>query len=346
MKRLITIFIILLLLLGGFLVWLVVGPSTGFKEDFKYLYISSNNPTKDTVLMLIQKDSITWHESTFEKIADRMDYWRNIKPGKYKINKGSSVLNIVRKLKNGQQEPVNLVILKFRTKEALAGAMGKKLECDSVSLLSFMNDKDSMNKYGLDSNTAMSILFPNTYTLNWNTTPRKVFNKFFEEHEKVWTAERRQKAQQKNLSPAEAYTLASIIEEETNDKTDKPQMASVYLNRIEKRIPLGADPTVKFALRNFELKRIYEKHTQHESPYNTYRITGLPPGPICTPSLETLDAVLNAPRTEYLFFVASSDFSGKHIFTTTYEDHMKYAKLYQDALNELMKQQENQKSAK
>lgn len=346
MKKLISVFIILLILLGGYLAWLVMGPSTGFKEEFKYLYISSNNPTKDSVMKAIEKDSITWHEATFEKIADRMDYWRYIKPGKYKINNGASVMNIVRKLKNGQQEPVNLVILKFRTKEALAGAMGRKLECDSASLLRFMNNKDSMNRYSLDSNTAMSILFPNTYTLNWNTTPRKVFNKFFEEHEKVWTAERKQKAQQQNLSPTEAYTLASIIEEETNDKTDKPLMASVYLNRIEKGIPLGADPTVKFALRSFELKRIYEKHTQHESPYNTYRVKGLPPGPICTPTLETLDAVLNASKTEYLFFVASSDFSGKHIFTTSYEDHMKYARLYQEALNELLKQQESQKSAK
>ncbi|HKP32833.1 MAG TPA: endolytic transglycosylase MltG, partial [Chitinophagaceae bacterium] len=182
MKKLITFFIILLILGAGFLAWLIMGPSTGFKEEFKYLYISSNNPTKDSILKIINRDSITWHEATFEKVADRMDYWRHIKPGKYKIEKGSSVLSVVRKLKNGQQEPVNLVILKFRTKEALAGAMGKKLECDSASLLAFMNDKDSMGKYGLDSNTAMSILFPNTYTLNWNTTPRKVFNKFYEEH--------------------------------------------------------------------------------------------------------------------------------------------------------------------
>jgi UPF0755 protein len=256
------------------------------------------------------------------------------------------VLKILRELRNGRQEPVKLVIVKFRTKEALAGAISRKLEIDSTSFLSFLKSNDSLKSFGLDSNTAMTALFPDSYTYFWNTTPSKVFRKFHEASEKIWTDERKQKAAQHNLSPAQAYILASIIEEETNDASDKPIMASVYMNRLAKGIRLGADPTVKFAMKNFELKRIYEKHTQFESPYNTYLHAGLPPGPICTPSSETLDAVLNAPSTDYLFFVANSDFSGKHIFTSTYPEHLKYARLYQDALNEWMKQKGSGDSTK
>jgi UPF0755 protein len=322
----------------GYCAWLVIGPATGFKEDVKYLYIPSDSARQDLVLHIIERDSIVRNLSTFSTIANRFDFWTNIKPGKYKIERGNNVMKIVRELRNGQQEPVKLVIIKFRTKEALAGAIGKKLEVDSLKFISFLDNNDSLRAFGLDSNTSMSALFPDSYTYFWNTTPSKVYKKFYEESQRVWTPERRQKAAAHNLTPTQAYILASIIEEETNDAEDKPIMASVYLNRLNKGIRLGADPTVKFAMKNFELKRIYEKYTEIESPYNTYRNTGLPPGPICTPSVQTLDAVLNAPQTDYLYFVANSDFSGKHIFSSSYEEHMKHAKLYQQALNEWMKE--------
>ena len=338
MKRLLLLTLLLLLAIGGYLAWLIVGPATGFSEKVKYLYIPSDSTKKDLILHILERDSIVRNLNMFSIVGDRIDYWKNIKPGKYKVEKGNSVLKIVRELKNGRQEPVKLVIVKFRTKEALAGAISRKLEIDSTSFLSFLNSNDSLKAFGLDSNTAMSALFPNSYTYFWNTTPSKVFKKFYDERERIWTDERKQEAARQNLTPTQAYILASIIEEETNDAADKPIMASVYMNRLAKGIRLGADPTVKFAMKNFELKRIYEKHTMFESPYNTYRNYGLPPGPICTPTVETLDAVLNAPATDYLFFVANSDFSGKHVFTSSYTEHLKYAKLYQDALNEWLKQ--------
>ena len=338
MKKLLILTLLLILAIAAYFGWLVAGPATGFSEQTKYLYIPSTNVDKNVVLARLTKDSIVKHPYVFSWLADRKNYWNNIKPGKYKIEHGENQLNILRELKNGRQEAVNLVILKFRTKEALAGALGRKLEPDSTSFMEFLGNNDSLRQFGVDTNAVMSIIFPNTYTQYWNTTPKKVFAKFHDEHERVWTAERRQKAEAHNLTPTQAYILASIIEEETNDPDDKPVMASVYLNRLSKGIRLGADPTVKFALKNFELKRIYEKHTEVESPYNTYRNYGLPPGPICTPSVQTLDAVLNAPQTDYLFFVANSDFSGKHIFTTTFQEHLKYAKQYQEALNEWLKQ--------
>jgi UPF0755 protein len=203
-----------------------------------------------------------------------------------------------------------------------------------------MTSRDSLNEYGLDSNTVMTAIFPNTYTYVWNSTPTTIFSKLYAEYKKVWTPERKQLAQQHGLNPTTAYILASIIEEETNVKEDKGNMASVYMNRINKGIRLGADPTVKFALKDFSLKRIYEKHTAVESPYNTYRIFGLPPGPICTPSLETIDEVIKSPSTNYLFFVAKSDFSQKHVFSETYADHLKYAKEYHKALDELLQKKQ------
>jgi len=341
MKRLLSLSFLLLLVIAGYVAWLVVGPATGFSEKVKYLYVPSDSAKKDLILHIIERDSIVKNPTMFSIVSERIGFWKNIKPGKYKIEKGNSVLKIARQLKNGQQEPVKLLIVKFRTKEALAGAISRKLEIDSTAFLSFLNSNDSLKSFGLDSNTAMSAIFPDSYTYFWNTTSAKVYRKFYEERQRIWTDERKQKASNHHLTPTQAYILASIIEEETNDADDKPIMASVYMNRLARGIRLGADPTVKFAMKDFELKRIYEKHTMFESPYNTYRNFGLPPGPICTPSVETLDAVLNAPPTDYLFFVANSDFSGKHIFTSSYSEHLKYAKLYQDALNEWMKQHGN-----
>jgi UPF0755 protein len=183
----------------------------------------------------------------------------------------------------------------------------------------------------------MTAVFPNTYTYFWNSTPTQIFKKLFAEYKNVWNDERKQKAAGIGLTPTESYILASIIEEETNAKDEKDTMASVYRNRLKKSIRLGADPTVKFALRDFSLKRIYEKHLAVVSPYNTYRNYGLPPGPICTPTLETLDEVLNSPETEYLYFVAKPDLSGRHLFAKNYNDHLKYAKQYRKTLDSLQR---------
>ena len=333
MRKIILVVLAIILVVAGYFAWVFLGSATGFKGQVKYLYIPSDNATPGSVMKLLEKDSVVKHPKGFNWLAGRMDYWKNIKPGKYKIADGENLVSIVRKLRNGQQEPVNLVIVKFRTREALAGAIGRKLECDSANILAFMNNADSLKQFSVDTNTVMSLIIPDTYTHFWNTTPKKVFNKFFEAYKATWTEDRKRKAAEHNLTPTQAYTLASIIEEETNDKTDKPLIASVYLNRIKKGMRLEADPTVKFGLRDFEIKRVYSKHTDIPTPYNTYSIFGLPPGPICTPSLETLDAVLNSPTTEYYFFVAKSDFSGSHVFTTNYDDHMKYAKEYHIAFD-------------
>jgi UPF0755 protein len=201
-------------------------------------------------------------------------------------------------------------------------------------MINFLNNADSLKAFGVDTATWATLIIPATYTYKWNSTPNMIMEKLQAENKRFWTDERRLKLANNFLDEKQAYTLASIIEEETNKKEDKGKIASVYINRMKNNMPLQADPTIKFALRDFGIKRIYEKYLFVESPYNTYVNKGLPPGPICTPSGETLEEVINAPKTEYIYFVANSDLHGGSVFTSNYNDHMKYAKLYQHALDE------------
>lgn len=335
MKKIILLIALVIAAVAGFIAWKVVGPATAFKEDSYFLYIKNGSSFAD-VTATLQKDGVLKNISLFNSLSSRMGYTEKVKAGRYEIKSGSSLLNIVRMLRNGQQTPVNLVITKLRTKENLAALVGRKTACDSTSFMQFITNRDTLASYGLDSNTVMTAILPNTYSFFWNTTASNLFTKLYSAQQKFWTSDRIAKAAAKKLNPAQAYTLASIVEEETNAASEKGTIASVYLNRIDKGMKLGADPTVKFALKDFGLKRIYYKHLAVESPYNTYKVTGLPPGPICTPSAATIDAVLNAPQTDYLYFVANSAFNGTHKFATNYEEHLKLAKEYQVALDKLI----------
>jgi UPF0755 protein len=325
---LLGIALIVMLIVGRFLL-----SNTTFDEKSKFLYIATGHANKDEVVQTIRNGNFVRNPGSFAFLASQMDVWKTIRPGKYEIKNGMSLFEIARMLRNGRQTPVNLVITKLRTKENLAALIGKRFEADSATFEAFLNNNDSLKPFGLDTNTVMTAVFPNTYTYLWTTQPSGIFKKLFAEYKKIWTDERIRKAESQGLTPTTAYILASIIEEETTYDPDKGLMASVYINRLTRNINLGADPTVKFALRNFALKRIYEKHLAVESPYNTYRNKGLPPGPICTPSLKTLDDVLNAPKTDYLFFVAKKDFSQGHVFTSNYREHLKYAREYRQALD-------------
>ena len=330
MKKWIGLTALIILLIAAFFVWKLFGPSVKQPEE-KFLYIRTGSTYNSVVEDLLDKKIIKSAEG-FNLVSRALKYYI-VKPGKYEIRKGMNLFNLVRMLKNGRQSPVDLVIIKFRTKEEFAGRVGKEFETDSLQMLAFLNNNDSLEHYHLDTNTWTCAIIPDTYRYFWNSTPTKIFSKLYAVSEDFWTNERKQKLKNNNLTPEQAYTLASIIEEETNLRSDKGKIASVYLNRIDKGISLQADPTVKFAMKDFGLKRIYEKYLTVESPYNTYVNKGLPPGPICTPSVETLKEVINAPKTDYIYFVADSDLNGSSVFTSNYKDHMKYAKLYQQALN-------------
>jgi UPF0755 protein len=333
---------LLLLLLGVILLvtvitaYLILGPGTDFEASTHDVYIHTGMNYQELDSML-RKDKVIEHPVLFKWLANRISYPLNMKAGKYEIRKKSSLLNILKMLKNGRQIPVNLVITKLRTREDLAALIGRKFECDSAQFMRYMNNTDTLGYYGLDTNTFMTMVFPNTYTYFWNTSASRIFKKMEVAAQAYWTPARLQEASSRGLNRITAYILASIVEEETTRKDDKPKIASVYLNRMRSGMRLSADPTVKFALRRFELKRVYEKYLLVQSPYNTYMNAGLPPGPICTPSQESLEAVLNAPVTRYLYFVAKPDFSGYSNFAETFPEHLKFAKEYQKSLDEQMR---------
>ncbi|MCF3107906.1 endolytic transglycosylase MltG [Niabella sp. CC-SYL272] len=329
-KKNVPYLLLVLLLLVAFVLFKFLGPAT-HKTEKGFLYVKTGTTLEQLKVQLLKEKflgSTTWLNMAVKALG-----YKTVKPGKYKVGAGTSILSLVRMLKNGRQTPVDLVINKIRTKEALAGRIGKLFECDSLQTIGFLNSKDSLTEYGLDSNTVMATVLPLRYEIKWNTTPRAIFDRFFEAYKKFWTDERSKKAAAQGLSQLEVITLASIIDEETNKAADKPKIASTYMNRIAKGMPLQADPTVKFALKDFGIKRILFGHLAVVSPYNTYKNKGLPPGPICTPQQSTIDSVLNAPKTDYLYFVASSNFDGSHIFTSNYEEHTKYAKMYQQVLD-------------
>jgi UPF0755 protein len=329
MKKFILFLVVLLLIGGGIAAWIFLGSATDFTDQKKALYISTNASTKKAVLDSLKKNKIITNETAFEFLADKMDYWKNIKPGKYEIKKGSSLLSIVRMLRNGKQTPVDLVITKLRTKEDFAKLIGRKFETDSAQMLAFLNSNDSLKKFETEREVSMWNLLPDTYTYFWNSSPSMIYEKLYKKSKSFWTDERIIEAKTINLSPLEAYILASIIEEETTNNNEKDTIASVYLNRLKIDMPLQADPTLKFATREFALKKIAGDILNVESPFNTYRNKGLPPGPICTPSKITIDAVLNPAQTNYLYFVANRKLNG-HLYSETFGEHVKKANQYRE----------------
>jgi UPF0755 protein len=324
-----------LLVTAAYVLWNFFGPTIQApKNNFFYIHTgASYNQVKDS----LKKENIIGSDFWFDKVASYSRYDKNIRPGKYKIISGMSVVNLVKMLRNGKQAPVNLIITKLRTKEDLAKKIGDNFETDSISVINFLNNNDSLLPFGVDTNTVLTIVIPNTYTYKWNTSITNVFKKLYNEEKKFWNKEREHKAGRLGLTPKEVYTLASIVEEETNRVEDKGKIASVYINRIRKGMKLAADPTIKFAMKDFGLKRIYFKYLNYPSPFNTYIHNGLPPGPINTPSINTIDAVLDAPETNYLFFAARPNSGGLSDFSESFREHSAFANAYRKALDSLAK---------
>lgn len=335
-KKISALFFLLLTVTCIYFAWIFFGSATDFSQEQKYLYIYTGKAGKEEVLKSIIDNSLLKNTKWFLWLGNQWKVWPRLRPGKFEIKKGASLFSIARKLKNNQQEEVNLVIKKFRTKKDFASLVGKKFETDSASFLYFISQNDSVKKYALDTFTIVTLVLPNTYSYYWSTTPTQILNKLSAQHKKFWTEERKEKANQIGLTKEQVYILASIVEEETLQNDEKSTISSVYVNRLKKNMPLGADPTVKFAIGDFTIKRLLFKHINSTaaSPYNTYKNKGLPPGPICTPMPVTIDAVLNTKKTDYLFFCAKVNGNGYHAFATNETDHYKNAKAYQQWLNE------------
>ncbi|OJV19486.1 MAG: hypothetical protein BGO30_06320 [Bacteroidetes bacterium 41-46] len=257
-------------------------------------------------------------------------------PGRYRIAKGMGSREIVRMVKYGWQAPVNITLSShIRTKERVASILSRNLRADSVSILKMLKNDSLAKSFGFDNANFIGMFIPNTYELFWTITPEEIAKRFKREYDLFWKGEREQRAERIGLTPQQVVTLASIVSEETNVKAEYPVIAGVYLNRIAKGIPLQADPTVKFAIGDFGLKRILFKHLETSSPYNTYKVNGLPPGPINIPPLQAVDGVLNRAEHKYLYFCASEALDGTHAFSESLGEHNRRARAYHSALNRL-----------
>lgn len=302
------------------------------KTDRSYVYIDEDDNI-DSVYAKIETAVAPRQMLALKVLTVCSGYASRIRPGRYGLQSSDGTLRIFRTLKNGQQSPLQLTIPPVRTMTQLAAKLGKVLKADSASLAAAFTDEALCRKFGLDTNTLACIFLANTYEVYWDISPEKLVSRMDRESRHFWTDERRQAAEDAGLTTQEVVTLASIVDQETANDAEKPQVAGMYLNRLRTGMKLQADPTVKFALKQFGLKRILHEHLAVDSPYNTYKHEGLPPGPICIPSLSSIEAVLNYARHDYIYMCAKEDFSGTHNFAATYEEHLKNARRYADALD-------------
>lgn len=334
MKKLGTILILLMVVTSIVTTWSIFSPITNFSGAQQSFTVDQSIVKKGAIIEYLNEKGLIKNGLGLWILSKVLPNWELVRPGKYQLKQGQTAWQIARMLKNGRVAEVKLVINKLRTKEDFAQLIGNQFSTDSTSVMQFITSNDSLQPFGVDTSTFYAIIIQDTYQFYWDTPFKQILTKLKSYQEKFWDhIDRRNKLQSKHLTDIEAYTLASIVDEETNVVSDKYKIASVYINRLAKDMPLQACPTIKYALKDFTITRIYEKYLSSPSPYNTYRKKGLPPGPICTPLPATIDIVLNAPNTNYLYFVAKSDFSGMHHFSPTYEEHNKYAIEYQKALD-------------
>ena len=302
-------------------------------EDEPFLYIPANSDFDEVCALL--EDAGLHDLPSFRRVAVRMNYPNKVKPGRYRLTDGMSNIELVRMLRSGRQIPVKVIFNNIRFATQLAGAVAPAIEADSVGIMALLSDSAFLAEhYQLSPRTVFSLFIPNTYEFFWNTSARGFMDRMAKEYERFWTESRRQKAREANMTPLQVSILASIIEEETQKDDEKPTMAGVYINRLNMGMRLQADPTLKFALGDFTIRRLLDRHKEIDSPYNTYKNAGLPPGPICIPSIASIDAVLNYAKHDYLFFCAKDDFSGYHNFAKTLQQHNRNAQAYQRALNQ------------
>ena len=322
---------VVLLIAGFTYCYLFSGLSKSAKTE--YVYIDSDD-TQDSVFSKIHPIANAIPMSGFSTLARHSGYADHIRTGRYAIHPGEGALMVFRHLKNGQQTPVSLTIPEVRTIDRLAGALARKLMLDSADVAIHLSDSAYCARWGYDTATVAALFVPNTYDIYWNVGLDRLMERMEKENQKFWNDERRGKAEAMGMTPVEVATMASIIDEETANNAEKPMIAGMYYNRLKAGMPLQADPTIKFALKDFALRRIYHKLLYIDSPYNTYRYEGLPPGPIKIASIAGIDAVLNHVEHDYLYMCAKEDFSGTHNFARTYQEHLQNAARYTKALNE------------
>ncbi|MFN3761533.1 MAG: endolytic transglycosylase MltG [Algoriphagus aquaeductus] len=308
-------------------------PNTLVESDQPYMLKIPTNAVFKNVNDQLYTDRVINDALSFGFVAKILGYQEAVKPGLYKIDPKMNNLQLVRMLRSGAQVPVKVTFNNVRTKEDLAEKITANLEVTQEQFLSLIQDSVYIRKFDFEEETIMSMFIPNTYEFWWNTSPEALFDRMYKEYQTFWTEERKQKAQALGLSQKEVSTLASIVQAESQKADERPKIAGVYLNRLKIGMALQADPTLVYATGDFTLKRILNIHKEIDSPYNTYKNAGLPPGPINLPDINSLNAVLNAEKHSYMYFCAKEDFSGYHAFAVTYTEHLNNARRYQTALN-------------
>lgn len=306
--------------------------SVSDSDSVEYIYIDEDD-TQDSVIAKIQPYANPIGMAGLKTIIRHSDYGKNIRTGRYAIEPSDGAITVFRRLKSGRQTSMSIVVPEVRTMDRLAGVLSHKLMLDSATIAEALTSEETCKHMGYDTCTIAAMFVPNTYDVYWNMSIEDLLERMKKEHDRFWKGDREAKAAKMQLTPVEVATIASIIDEETSNNAEKPMIAGMYLNRLKAGMPLQADPTIKFALKQFELKRIYNKLLTTDSPYNTYQHQGLPPGPIKIASIKGIDAVLNYIDHNYLYMCAKEDFSGTHNFAHTYQEHLKNAAKYTKALN-------------
>lgn len=335
MKRLFLFLAMAALALGAFVAWygytLVTGGVTAFRQDEKVVFIPSPLPI-DSLAMQLASDSVITSSTHFARVASWKKFTK-AKPGRYVFKQGMSHNSIINKLRSGDQDPVQVSFYSTRTIEELASRVGAQIAADSADLVFLLKNPNTAEEYGFTEASFMSMFIPNTYEFWWDTDAVEFLNRMKKEYDTFWNQERRDLAAELKLSINEVTTLASIVHAETAKRDEAPKVAGLYLNRLRIGMALQADPTLIYAHQDFSIRRVLNVHKEIDSPYNTYKYPGLPPGPINFPDPNYIDAVLKAEKHAYIFMCAKADFSGYHNFARTLDQHNVYAREYQQALN-------------
>lgn len=309
-------------------------PNVAAKNGNTFLYIKTGF-TLDSVIAELQQRGLVQDIASFRWVADKKHYATHIHPGRYALRNGMSNNSLVDLLRSGKQEPVNVTFNNCRTEYDLAGKVGQYIEADSADLIRYFDTTSYFQSAGLNKYNFMTLFIPNTYSFYWNTSAPEFVHRMREEHDAFWSPKRKAEADSIGLTPAEVYILASIVYSESKRSDEAPRIAGVYMNRLKKNMPLQADPTVVYAIGDFSIRRVLDADKAVESPYNTYKYTGLPPGPIHMPPIAFIDAVLHYEHHDYLYLCARGDGSGYHYFAKTEKEHEKNSRRYHETLNKL-----------
>ncbi|MCF8254678.1 MAG: endolytic transglycosylase MltG [Bacteroidia bacterium] len=305
-----------------------------YSQGKTYIFVHSNKDM-NRFYNELEKGYYLNNFESFSRLANILNLDEKIKPGRYLLKVGMSNYDLIKMLINGRQETINLTFKYAERLENIAGFLGRNFELDSAQWLYFLKDTSIFNKWGFDSLNTVGMFIPNTYNVYWNTNPLAFLDRMHKEYNSFWTAERIKLALDCGLNQNQVSTLASIVQKESNKIDEMPVIAGVYINRLRMGMALQADPTVIYAWNDKSIKRVTGIHTALNSPYNTYLNAGLPPGPICSPSIQAIDAVLNFTQHKYIYFCAREDFSGYHSFAASFAQHQENATRYQRQLNKL-----------